>query len=150
MCGLSCLKNPKCSFGLLLRISFGVSLLFMGLTHYMNLAGFVAMARDGMGALEFVGVIWAYILPALMILGGALVAVGLFPEIGVAASAVALGSIPVGMLARPVLTGVSVTDVMPAAINAFIWLIVLFLVVKTMGCCCGGYCSEEGGSCCSK
>ncbi|PIR53423.1 hypothetical protein COU76_01240 [Candidatus Peregrinibacteria bacterium CG10_big_fil_rev_8_21_14_0_10_49_10] len=133
-----CPTNPKGIVALLLRISFGLSLLFVGLTHYMTMGAFKGMTMDGLGALEPLGALWAYILPALMIVGGALLTIGMYTEVAVWASGVALGSIPIGMLLKPVVGGVPLPNVMPAVINAFIWIIVLVLVVKT-SCCC----SEE-------
>src|SRR3989338_1364638 len=115
---------------LVLRISFGISLLAVGLSHYMTFAAFKPMVVSGLGPLEFLGVIWAFILPALMILGGATFVIGKFEEVAVLASGIALGSIPAGMLLKPVLTGVSLADMMPAAVNAFVWIIVFVLVVK--------------------
>jgi uncharacterized membrane protein YphA (DoxX/SURF4 family) len=140
---MNCPKTPKGAAAMCLRISFGVSLLLVGITHFMTIDAFKGMAMDGLGALEPVGALWAYVLPALMIVGGALIAVDMFPEIGVWAAGVALGSIPVGMFLKPVLSGVSLSDMMPPAINAFVWLIVFVLVVK-MSCC--GSCSSGGGS----
>ncbi|MDD5026246.1 MAG: hypothetical protein PHH13_02595 [Candidatus Peribacteraceae bacterium] len=123
-------KSPMGIATVVVRVSFGVALLCVGLTHYMAFGGFVTMAREGMGFLEPVAMLWAYILPALMILGGALFTIGMYAEIAAWAAGLALASIPVGMLLRPVLSGVSMADVMPAAINAFIWLIVFVLVVR--------------------
>lgn len=95
----------------------------------------MAMASDGLGPLEFIGTIWSYILPALMIVGGALFAIGMYYEVAAWAAGVALGSIPVGMLLKPVLSGVALPDMMPAAINAFVWLLVYCFVVKSCSCC---------------
>lgn len=121
-----------------LRISFGVSLLLVGLTHYMTMTPFKAMVMEGLGPLEPLGALWALLLPGLMIIGGALMAVGMYMEVAAWASGLALGSIPVGMLLKPVVGGVALPDVMPAAINAFLWLIVFVLVVKCSSCCSEG------------
>ncbi len=127
-------RAPKSIAVFLLRISFGLSLLFVGLSHYMTFEAFKGMTSDGLGALELLGTTWAFILPALMIVGGALFTVGKYMEIAVWTAGLALASIPVGMLLKPVLSGVGLPDVMPAAVNAFIWLIVFFLVVKCLPC----------------
>lgn len=136
------MKNPKTAAKLCLRVGFGLSLLLVGITHYMTLEMFMAMTSDGLGALEFLGTIWAYVLPALMIIGGALFTVGMYYEIASWASGVALASIPVGMLLKPVLSGVGLPDMMPAAVNAFVWILVYFMVVKTSTCC--GSCKPDG------
>lgn len=132
-------KDPKCAAKLALRLSFGLSLLLVGIAHYMTFEMFSMMTSDGLGPLEILGTIWAFVLPALMIVGGALFAVGMYYEIASWAAGLALGSIPVGMLLKPVLSGVALPDMMPAAINAFIWLLVYFFVVKSSSCCgsCG-------------
>ena len=101
----------------------------------MTMTPFKAMVMGGLGPLEPLGALWALVLPALMIVGGALIAVGMYLEVGAWASGVALASIPVGMLLKPVVGGVPLPDVMPAAINAFIWMIVYVLVIK-LSCCC--------------
>ncbi len=127
-------KSPLGVIAFCTRISFGVSLLLVGLIHYMTLDGFKGMSSDGLGALEPLGNLWAYILPGLMIVGGALVALGMFMEVSAWLVGIALGSIPVGMLLKPVLSAVTLGEMMPMAINAFIWMLVAFLVIKTVEC----------------
>lgn len=129
-----CTKSPKCAAALALRLAFGLSLLLIGLAHYMTMAPFKGMVMSGLGPLEPLGALWALVLPALMIVGGALITVNMYMEIGALVAGVALASIPVGMLLKPILGGVALPDVMPAVINSFIWLIVYALVVK-MSCC---------------
>ncbi len=136
------IKSPKAAAALSLRVSFGLSLLLIGISHYMNLVMFTEMASDGLGALAILGTIWSYLLPALQIVGGALFAVGMYYEIAALTSGIALASIPVGMLLKPVLSGIALPDVMPMANNAFIWLIVYAFVVKFC-CCCKSSCSSS-------
>ncbi len=140
-------KNPKAAMKLLVRISFGLSLLLVGISHYMTLDMFMGMVTDGLGPLTILGTVWGYMLPGLMILGGALFTIGMYTEIAAWAAGLALGSIPVGMLLKPVLGGVPLPDMMPAAINAFVWILVYILVVK-FSCCCG--CGSAQGSCACK
>lgn len=135
-----CPKTAKGAAALCLRVGFGASLLLVGLAHYMTMNAFKGMVTEGLGPLEPLGALWALVLPALMIVGGALLAVGMYAEVGAWAAGVALASIPVGMLLKPVLGGVPLPDVMPAAINAFIWLIVYVLVIK-LSCC--GSCEKK-------
>lgn len=123
-------------------VSFGLSLLLVGVAHYMTLSDFMGMVSGGLGALTILGTIWAYVLPALMIVGGALFVVGMRADIAAWCTGVALGSIPVGMLLKSVLGGVALGEMMPFAINAFIWMIMYIFVVKF--CCC---CGCKGGSC---
>ncbi|PIR51027.1 hypothetical protein COU78_02600 [Candidatus Peregrinibacteria bacterium CG10_big_fil_rev_8_21_14_0_10_49_24] len=98
------------------------------------MAPFKGMVMSGLGPLEPLGALWALLLPALMIVGGALITVNMYMEVGALAAGVALASIPVGMLLKPILGGVALPDVMPAVINSFIWLVVYALVIK-MSCC---------------
>lgn len=138
------MKNPKTAMKMVLSVTFGLSLLLVGVAHYMTMPMFMGMVTDGLGPLSILGTAWAYILPALMIVGGALFTVGMYKHIAAWASGVALGSIPVGMLLKPVLGGALLPEMMPHAINGFIWLIVYVLVVK-MCCCCGSCKKGEAG-----
>lgn len=135
------LNSPKSAMKVCLRLSFGLSLLCVGIVHYMTLDMFMGMTSEGLGPLTFLGTIWAYIMPALMILGGALFTISMYDNIAAWASGIALASIPVGMLLKSVLGGVPLPDMMAAAINAFIWLLVYVMVVKM--CCCCGSCGPE-------
>ncbi|HCI03302.1 TPA: hypothetical protein DE059_00065 [Candidatus Peribacteria bacterium] len=137
-----CPKTPVGIAGFLVRISFGLSLLFVGLTHYMTFDGFKGMVADGLGPLEPLGVLWALILPALMIVGGALLVANMYKELAAWTGGLALASIPAGMLAKPVLSGASLADMMPAALNAMIWLILFLFVVKCSSCYSGGSCEK--------
>lgn len=130
---------------MLLRWSFSLSLIFVGLTHYMQIDSFRVMVADGLGPLEPLGGIWAFILPGLFIVGGVLLLIGRSMDIGVWATGIALGSIPAGMLLKPVLSGISLSDAMPPAINAFLWLLVFMWVVKMSSCCCGTSAGDDKG-----
>ena len=140
---MHCVKTPTGAMALCTRVSFGVSLLLVGLIHYMAFEGFKGMASDGMGVLEPLGTLWAYILPALMIVGGALLALGMFMEIAAWLIGVALGSIPLGMLLKPLLSAMdtNLTSAMPMVVNAFIWILVAFFVIQTIDCC--GSCKDK-------
>ncbi|OGJ61988.1 hypothetical protein A3C37_00600 [Candidatus Peribacteria bacterium RIFCSPHIGHO2_02_FULL_53_20] len=138
-----CPKSPKCIVALCLRVSFGLSLLFVGLAHYLTISAFRGMVSDGLGAVSLLGSLWAYIMPALMIIGGALLVADKRRDIEAWATGLALGSIPAGMLLKSVIGGLSLADTMPAAINAFVWILVYGLVVK-MSCCGSGACDKTG------
>ena len=130
---------------MLLRWSFSLSLIFMGIIHYKQIDGFKAMVSDGLGALSQLGMIWAYILPGLFIVGGALLLIGKYVDIGTWVAGVALASIPVGMLLKSVVTGADLSMTMAATINAFIWLIVFRFAVKNAACVSCGTCSCGNG-----
>jgi len=131
---------PLCIVGTVARIALGLSLLFVGLVHYMTFESFSGMVSEDLAALSFLGTLWAYVLPALMIVGGALLALGMFTEIALWASSLALGSIPAGMLLKSVVSGLPLSETMQPAINALIWLIALIIITKVNGCCCSGGC----------
>ena len=120
---------------MILRLAFGLSLALVGVAHYMNIGGFVEMTSGGLGALAPLGMIWAYILPALQIVGGLLIAFNVrgMACIGKVAAGLALGSIAVGMTLKGVMTG-DLGGVMPMVQNAFIWLIVYALACKSLNC----------------
>ena len=146
------LHSPKGVLALILRVSLGLSMVFHGATLYKDFAGFAGMTAGGLGPLAPVGTAWAYLMPALLILGGVLIALNYYFIYGVWLAGLALGSIPAGMLVKPLLSATSGGDMMGAANNAFIWLIMLTLVVKLSKCCCGsGECKPgegHGGGCC--
>lgn len=143
-------KLPCCPAGIIAlvsRVSIGLSLLFVGLVHYMTFTSFLGMVTEDLGywPIAALGTVWAYVLPALMIVGGALLVLGMFEDIAVWAASLAIGSIPAGMLFKSVLSGVPLSTTMTPAINALFWLVALILVVKLQSCCC-----EGDGSCCAK
>lgn len=115
---------------MILRICFGASLFLVGLSHYIQFQAFSLMVTDSLGPVATLGKIWAYILPALLILGGGLFVSGRFNVLASWISGIALASIPVGVLLKPVLSGVGLEDAMPAATTTFIWMIVFLMVAK--------------------
>lgn len=127
---------------MLLGFSFSLSLIFVGLTHYMTIDSFRIMVSDGLGPLAPLGTIWAYVFPGLLVIGGLLLLIGKYMDIGVWAVGLALGSIPAGMLLKPLMSGVGLSEMMPPAINAFIWILVFMWVVK-----CGVCASCKDGAC---
>lgn len=111
------------------RVSFGLALVCVGLIHYMQFRSFSLVVRDGLGALDMLGMIWAFILPALYIIGGGLFALNIGTNIAIWLIGIGLGSIAPGMLLKSVVTGLDMADMMAAANNAFIWLGVFLLIV---------------------
>jgi len=120
---------------MVLRITFGLSLAFVGISHYQGFSGFSELVTVGLGPLSFFGSMWAFVMPALMVIGGVLFVMHKHLHLAAWASALALGSIPAGMLLKPVIGNdpAMLSTMMGQAINAFIWLIVLSVV--TMTCC---------------
>lgn len=149
MCKSGCWSSPKEISRLLTRVFFGLSLFFVGVVHYKTVADFAAFVGDGLGTLSMIGTAWGYVLPGLMIVGGALFVIGKFPKVAVWTAGIALGSIPAGILFKSVITEMPLGDTMPGAVNAFTWLIVYMFAVKafckceTKKCCDG----KEKGNC---
>ncbi len=126
----------------IVRIGFGIALALVGVAHYMDAATFAEAVGRGLGSpvLEQLGMVWGYLLPGLMIVGGVLIAVGFFPAVGTLLAGLALLSIPAGLMLKSVLSGMSLNDTMPPAMNAIVWI--LFYIAAVRGfhghhCDCG-------------
>lgn len=119
------------------RIGFGIALALVGVAHYMDAATFAEAVGRGLGALEQAGMVWGYLLPGLMIVGGVLIALGFFPAVGTFVAGVALLSIPAGLMLKSVLSGLSLNDTMPPAMNAIVWILFYVAAVRGFGhqCC---------------
>lgn len=137
---MQCPSSSKGVAKLLMRVAFGASLALIGLNHYMTLDAFAGMTSSGLGPLTGLGTLWAYVLPALEIVGGVLLAANYRTDIGAWAAGVALASIVVGLLLKPVF-GTPIDSVMPYVNNTFIWLLAYLFVAKSL--CCGS--CHEGG-----
>ena len=120
------------------RIAFGLVLVAYGVNHYNNLEGFVESSKGVFPtapALAAISGILAYILPALMIVGGALFAVKQLCCISKACVLASLSGI-IGWASLAVLFGDGAAGgtFMPFIQNAAV-LIVLYWVIKKMTCC---------------
>ncbi len=118
----------------IIRVSFGLTILLVGLAWYIQFDSFAIQVTDGLGPLSFIGAIWAYLLPGLMILGGALFVTGLLPDAAVWAAGVAIGSIPPGMILKTVLSDVALDDNLPWAFNMCLWMMMLYIAAKSLSC----------------
>ncbi len=141
------MKNScsSCPTGMMLRLAVGVSLALVGLAHYMNIANFTGMTSEGLGSLAPLGILWAYILPALQIVGGLIIAFNVrqFMCIGKWAAGIALASIAIGMTLKMVMTGDAAS--MAHVQSAFIWFLALMFAGKACGSDTSGMCKD--GSC---
>jgi hypothetical protein len=150
-------STPKGIATLLCRIAFGLSIAIIGIAHYQNFDGFTVMVTDGfdsgspLGFVYWLARAWAYIMPALLIIGGALLATNRVPKVAAWTAGLALASIPVGMLLKMVTAGVGLDDTMPAAMISLIWIIAFLQVIKGMGdgsdCGSGCNCNCGCGNC---
>lgn len=132
-------SHPTSVAKLVVRIGFGIALALVGVAHYLDAATFAEAVGRGLGTLEPVGMAWGYLLPGLMIVGGVLIALGFLPAVGAFVAGVALVSIPAGLMLKSVLSGLSLNDTMPPAMNAIVWI--LFYVAALRGF--GGHCNCE-------
>jgi hypothetical protein len=48
----------------------------IGISAYRDFAPFVAIVTDGLGPVAFLGYVWAFLLPALLIFGGVFLVMG--------------------------------------------------------------------------
>lgn len=98
------------------------------------------MVGSDLGVLQPIGTIWGYILPGLMIIGGLLLAFGIYLHIAAYVAAIALASIPAGLLLKSAITpSLPIDDMISSASTALIWLLVLLAATKS-GCCCSDSC----------
>lgn len=124
-----------------LRIAFGLVLVSFGVNHYRHIADFITMVRapfDGVAVLGGVAEILAYIVPALMIVGGVLFAIKQQRCISKTCIYAVLGGI-IGWASLGVLVGNSAAagTFMPV-IQSTAVLVVFYWVVRKLSCCCCG------------
>jgi len=144
-CCSSDTSHPNGIARLLVRVGFGLSLVFAGIGYYREPQFAESVAR-GLDVLEPVGMVWGYILPALFIIGGVLLTLGLFMNAATWIAGIALVSIPVGIMLRTVF-GISVNDMMLPSLAGWLWVVIFMYAVK------GGSCSwmhkDSDCACCA-
>ncbi len=144
------IDSPKSVVANIGRAFFGIALALVGTSHFQGLSGFVPMVNEGLGPITFLGTIWGYVLPLLMIVGGLALVWKKTLLIGAWASTLALASIPAGLLLKPVLAGnpEALGTAMEFSSNALLWLIVLLLTVKfsSSGCASACGCGATGAA----
>ena len=131
-----------------LRVAFGVSLALFGIAHYLDVQGFAGMTAGGFtGVLASLATLWAYVLPLLMIVGGALVVVGYRPDIAAWCAGVALASIAIGMSLKMTLGAADAATAGGAIQSVMLWLLVYLFAIKGLACGCGAKGGRPGGTC---
>ncbi len=114
----------------LLRISVGVTVTLIGVAEYRDFAPFVANVTDGLGALSFLGTVWAYLLPALLVFGGAMLAIGRYSFVTAWILGIAIGSVPLGLILKTIMRGLPLPGMMDAAAPMLLWMIVVYLALN--------------------
>lgn len=108
-------------------MTMGITMLLMGIAAFRNFAPFSALVVDDLGSLSFLGTIWAYLLPALLIFGGSMLAIGRYASVAAITGGIAFGSVPVGLMLKNTFGGAPLPDVAAAAYPAIIWLVAFYL-----------------------
>lgn len=123
-------KSTSFVSNLILRVSVGISMILIGIAEYRDFAPFVANVTDGLGFLSAFGTVWAYIMPALLVFGGGMLAIGRYSLITAWAGGVAIGLIPIGLLLKTIMTGSPLPDILTAVYPMLIWFIAFYLAVN--------------------
>lgn len=126
------------------RVAFGLILVAYGVNHYRHIGDFVGMAKSAYPTVSMIASVaglLAYIVPALMIVGGALFAVKQLCCVAKTCILASLAGI-IGWASVAVLVGDGSMSgaMMPMIQNAAI-LLLLFFSVKKLGCCSSGACA---------
>lgn len=131
-------SSPVAAAKMVVRIGFGIALTLIGIAYYQNASDFSEVVGRGLGFLEPLGMLWGYILPGLFIVGGVLIAVGVYPVVGSLVAGIALASVPVGLMLKSVLSGILIEDTLPVSVGALFGLLVYVTAVRGLGgsCCC--------------
>ncbi len=105
-------------------------MLLIGISLYRDFAPFWGNVTVGLGRAETFGTIWAYILPGLFIFSGGMMIIGRYSFIPAWTAGIALGSIPVGMSLKTLMTNFPLPDVLEFVSPMFVWLLVYYACVN--------------------
>lgn len=114
----------------ILRLSVGASLMLGGIAAYRDFVPFLGSVMDSLAGLSTFGLVWAYVLPLLLIVAGVLLIDGRFLWLCAWIGGVALGSIPVGLLLKTAVGGAPLPITMGAAFPFLLWLLVFSFAVQ--------------------
>lgn len=114
----------------IVRVGFGIGLALVGVAQYQNIGDFAEAVGYGLLWLEPIGMLWGYILPALFIVGGVLLALGLYPVAATALAGVGLMSIPVGLTLKSVMLGSPLSTTIPTSMTVSIGILVYLVAVR--------------------
>ncbi len=125
-------KSASETSNLVLRVPLGVSMVMIGASAYRDFAPFVANVTDGLGWASSFGYVWAFILPALLLFGGGMLAIGRYSYVAALTGGVALGSVPMGLILKNIITGVPLPDMMSASYPTIVWMMAFYLALNTL------------------
>lgn len=125
-------KSTSQTSNLVLRITMGLTMVLIGISAYRDFAPFVANVTDGLSILSAFGTVWAYLLPALLIFGGGMLTIGRYSYIAALSGGLALGSVPVGLMLKNIMSGAPLPDMMAAAYPTIVWLIAFYLALNPL------------------
>ena len=125
-------KSVSATSNLVLRVPLGIAMVMIGASAYRDFAPFVANVTDGLGWASTFGYVWAFLLPALLIFGGGMLAVGRYSYVAALTGGVALGSVPMGLILKNIITGVPLPDMMSASYPTIVWMIAFYLALNTL------------------
>ena len=115
---------------LVLRVPLGLTMVMIGISAYRDFAPFVANVTEGLAWASTLGTVWAYLLPALLVFGGGMLVVGRYSSVAALTGGVALGSIPVGLMLKNVLSGVPLPDMMAASYPSIVWIVAFYFALN--------------------
>ncbi len=125
-------KSASETSNLVLRVPLGVSMVMIGASAYRDFAPFVANVTDGLGWASSFGYVWAFILPALLLFGGGMLAIGRYSYVAALTGGVALGSVPMGLILKNIITGIPLPDMMSASYPTIVWMMAFYLALNTL------------------
>ncbi len=123
-------KSASQTSNLVLRVPLGLAMMMIGASAYRDFAPFVANVTDGLGWASSFGYVWAFILPALMIFGGGMLVVGRYPSVAALTGGIAIGSVPVGLILKNIITAVPLPDMMAASYPTIVWIVAFYLALN--------------------
>jgi hypothetical protein len=106
-------------------------MVMIGASAYRDFAPFVANVTDGLGWASSFGYVWAFILPALLIFGGGMLAIGRYSYVAALTGGIAFGSVPLGLILKNIVTGVPLPDMMAASYPTIVWMMAFYLALNT-------------------
>lgn len=123
-------KSTSQVSSLALRVPIGLTMVMIGISAYREFAPFVANVTEGLAWVSAFGTVWAYLLPASLIFGGGLLALGRYSYVAGIAGGLGLGSVPVGLILKNIISGVPLPDMMAAAYPSILWIVAFYLALN--------------------